>query len=850
MRPLLAALALGCSALAAPAADEITVLFTGETHAMLEPCLCPLRPEGGVARRATAVARARARGPVVLVDAGGWAAGGIYDEYTEGAGVDALRTAAAARAMAAMRYDAVALSDEELADGGAMARGLIARDALPLTSANLRRLDGTAPASKAYRIVEAGTWRVAIVGLTTHALDMLPASAAARVAVDPPLEAARRAVAAARAEKGIDAVVVLSPLGEEMSERIAREVDGIDLVVNAHRRTTSAPHFRARGTVVAQFDFQGRSLGRACLQRDARGSVSVTLAPPVKLGPEIPDDPEVKEIVDAAWRDIEADAASRVLVLELFKMARCPYTPPVEKTVAELARALGSRAEVRVTQLVHVDAAGKLTSFHGAGELEEARRQAAIFTFYPTKYFDYAAWREKYPAEEDWLRACRRLGMSAARLRGCILSGEADEILRRHARRVERLRVSGSPTLYFGGRKYEGDTSRAAVLRAACDMLPGGSAGLAVCKGLPRCFSDVECRRRGVVGECRDPGTPQARCVEHEALAVTLTVLEDSRAVHSAAGRVVESLRVFFPGLRERTVDYRSDEGSSLAAKYAIERLPAYIMDKRALKERKIDAVREALVPTKDALVLAPRLVGSHQDLTRPRREGRVDLFLASHSTVAAEALTEYLDLLEAEEAPPVRLRAAAWRNAEGKLAAQGGLAELESMMRAAAVVRRWPDRLVPYLRARLKRVGSSYWRDAATEAGIDPSTLRRAAEGDATVALLDADAQDLAELGAGGPVVVLVANQEVVPCASRAEIRHALAAARARADEASTPTPRPGEHDREAVALLVRALAAAPAPARARIAAGLRALSGEDFSIDVERWKMWLESREGPRKD
>src|SRR5258706_91803 len=58
----------------------LTILYTGEAHAALLPCDCPLQPLGGVARRATLIQRYRARGPVVLVDAGGWSAGGIYDE--------------------------------------------------------------------------------------------------------------------------------------------------------------------------------------------------------------------------------------------------------------------------------------------------------------------------------------------------------------------------------------------------------------------------------------------------------------------------------------------------------------------------------------------------------------------------------------------------------------------------------------------------------------------------------------------------------------------------------------------------------------------------------------------------
>ena len=49
---------------------------------------------GGVARRAALIERYRKLGPVIVVDGGGWAAGGIYDEASDGA--DAFRYLAVA----------------------------------------------------------------------------------------------------------------------------------------------------------------------------------------------------------------------------------------------------------------------------------------------------------------------------------------------------------------------------------------------------------------------------------------------------------------------------------------------------------------------------------------------------------------------------------------------------------------------------------------------------------------------------------------------------------------------------------------------------------------------------------
>jgi hypothetical protein len=92
-----------------PQKPVLTILYTAEAHAALLPCDCPLQPLGGVARRATLIKQYRERGPVLLVDGGGWAAGGIYDEESDGDPKrDELRTELMAKAMRLMQYDITA----------------------------------------------------------------------------------------------------------------------------------------------------------------------------------------------------------------------------------------------------------------------------------------------------------------------------------------------------------------------------------------------------------------------------------------------------------------------------------------------------------------------------------------------------------------------------------------------------------------------------------------------------------------------------------------------------------------------------------------------------------------------
>ena len=65
---------------------------------MIEPCDCPQDPGGGLAKRSTLVKSIRKGDNLLLLDAGGFSGGGIYDSYTEGRSADSLRTIVTLRA--------------------------------------------------------------------------------------------------------------------------------------------------------------------------------------------------------------------------------------------------------------------------------------------------------------------------------------------------------------------------------------------------------------------------------------------------------------------------------------------------------------------------------------------------------------------------------------------------------------------------------------------------------------------------------------------------------------------------------------------------------------------------------
>ena len=91
---------------------SVVILYTGGTKSHLEPCGCYQEQSGGLPRRAHVVNRIRELGyPTLLVDAGN-----IFDGKEE---IDTKRCEVHLRAMSAMGYDVVALSEADLAYGDA-----------------------------------------------------------------------------------------------------------------------------------------------------------------------------------------------------------------------------------------------------------------------------------------------------------------------------------------------------------------------------------------------------------------------------------------------------------------------------------------------------------------------------------------------------------------------------------------------------------------------------------------------------------------------------------------------------------------------------------------------------------
>lgn len=285
-------------------AGEITILYTGESHAMLYPCNCPKEPDGGVSRRLALIKQLRKKNPdTLLLDSGGFFAGGILDEYTQNAQLDMQRTEVNLKAMELMKYDAVALGDDEFNFGKDFLQEKAAGAGLPVVSCNIAAKDGSKALEgfKPYVIKEAGAVKVGIIGVT--------ALSAMKKTQDFSFIDPKAAVSNAVGElkgKGVDLIVLLSRLSDGENMNLVNAVSGIDILITGYvaRQKPDSP-VKIGSTLVLNPSWQARKLGKLSLTISSDKKITGHKFEELRLSDKIKDDPDILAVLPRCFSDAQ-----------------------------------------------------------------------------------------------------------------------------------------------------------------------------------------------------------------------------------------------------------------------------------------------------------------------------------------------------------------------------------------------------------------------------------------------------------------------------------------------------------------------------------------------------------------
>ena len=761
-------------------ADDITILYTGETHSALFPCDCAVEPFGGVARRATAIQKIRAKEKeILLLDAGGVFAGGIYDEYVSGYELDKKRTLANLEAMRLMGYDAICMGDEELSFG--LDFLIMTTFNFPFLSVNAVYANSGALLLKPYLIKNIKGVKVAVLGVTTPEIATGEfKKQAEHLQFLEPISTLRKYVHEAKSRA--DIIVVLSHLGEGLSVKAAEDIPDIDVLINAHRKLSQKTYSKTKNAPVLQFNFQARKLGKLTLHLDRDAKIKDYTIEEISLSENIKDDEQIATLLTEFKEETKKESGDAKVRLDLYVMSQCAYGMEAERTVYTTMKDFGFVSHEGIhpfeteTDVIDVnlyfivnEKDGKLTSLHGQEELEEDMLQVCIARYFPDRFWDYLFWRNEGVKGMPWHVGAKKFGLYLPRINGCLKSGEAEEVLRSHAMRTKRLRIQTSPTVYINNQFYSGPIARLNLTKAICAQLPK-ALSCEPCQKLPECFTDKDCEKKGFVGICEDANTPRARCSYKKPVDVPLTVITDKRARFSNEADIVASTKTMFPGISVKYVDINSEKGKKLSQQYGIENLPAYIFGAEILKTHNFHKVKTSLRYVAGKYVPLPEMVGATIYVKRQWKPAQIDLFISCLSERANFALQK-------ANKPTMNLQIhyIAYEDTNNSLIAQRGVAEIEEAKRQLIIKKYHDEKYCDYIKAKSRHLGSSYWEDALLEVGLNPAEIKRLAKSPEAENLLRADTKLVKELDIAGDVAFLLDNREVIVVQSRMQLEALL---------------------------------------------------------------------------
>lgn len=221
---------LVCAALlfaAGTAERSVTLYYTSSLNGNLDGCDCRSNPKAGLVKRAAWLRAHRDRESSLLMDAGD-----ILDPFP-----DELLSQAILASYADLGYDAVAVGDQELADG--IPRLLEYRETVPLVCHNLAVCfdeDRCVFVTLEPVLITRGGLRIGILALIdpeVFALD--PEELAGSLQITCPPQAAAGLVRELR-EQGAELTVLLYHGPDEKARSLALAVEGLDVVVVGHEQ--------------------------------------------------------------------------------------------------------------------------------------------------------------------------------------------------------------------------------------------------------------------------------------------------------------------------------------------------------------------------------------------------------------------------------------------------------------------------------------------------------------------------------------------------------------------------------------------------------------------------------------
>lgn len=739
-----------CGSVTAFAEKPILAIVAGaESHGMIDACDCEFEPGGGVVKRSSLLKTFGNRKKLLLLDAGGFAAGGIYDDYTAGRSADSMRTIAMIRAMGTMKYDAVAIGDDDLQFGGAWLIKQAEKAGMPLVSANCFGNDGS-HLVQPYLLCKKNGMTIGITALTTQEqlFDIDP-----EVTITDPFEALKNIREELSAKS--DMQILLSHCGQEITEQLAEAFDGFELVVNGHRKKDKEAYTLIKNTPILQFGFQGKSLSAAKVF-GKRKHFTVKDFRWYDVTPEIADDPQMVHFLK---KNQAAPNTSRENLYDLYIMSQCPYGMEALATFMHLS-GIDTSFKWNIWFIGTTEDDGTLWSLHGEQEVEDEMLWLAFFENYPDKKRDFLFQRigSSIPSIDIMtsLGADKNVLIKWKEKNGA-------ETLGKHYARSTRLSIDASPTLLINNRPYQKSLSMVNLQWFHCTTT---SDDIKKCGNLPQCGKDGDCRKKGMIGRCDSSG----QCVFQDAVPFTFTVLTADETFQHPEEQVIATTVDLFPGVSIKKLTMQSEDGKRLYQTHKPEVLPLYLFDKNVEDAANFSSVESGVTRVGDFYLFQNGVVPANYFPGRKKINGKILLFVDPFFRGLSEIISE---VSSEKMAHKITILPILFNDPKETNRCTEEWFRMEEAQRWLALNAVSKKVQMNYLTAYLKNRGTSYWQSHLENSGLSPDSLLNFINDHKT--LLDDHWKTVGNLNIKDPVVLLVNNIETITVTGQRMLRRVI---------------------------------------------------------------------------
>ena len=164
----------------------------------------------------------------------------------------------------------------------------------------------------------------------------------------------------------------------------------------------------------------------------------------------------------------------------------------------------------------------------------------------------------------------------------------------------------------------------------------------------PVCSADSDCAKYNANSVCINPGAKDAKCEIPQAAKTKVTVLNGRKECFNCdTQRILSLLESWFGTLDPKEVNYDTNDGKSLADKYSVNILPAYILDEKISNSSSFDQLKQIFIKKSDAYTLKEDAAGSTFYFRRENIPNKLDFFAKANDAASAKAeknLQEFLN--------------------------------------------------------------------------------------------------------------------------------------------------------------------------------------------------------------